>query len=92
MDFYRLFKVVLNRAQCKKCGDIITSTHRHDFVSCKCDAIFVDGGNAYLRRGGDIGSFIELSKYVYVTTGEELTIEQTNKLYNTLVEKNKETQ
>lgn len=42
-----------NIAKCKKCGDIIESKHRHDFVQCSCGAIFVDGGNDYIRRGGD---------------------------------------
>lgn len=41
----------LNRARCRKCGDIIESTYRHDWVACKCGGIFIDGGNAY-RRGG----------------------------------------
>lgn len=42
-----------NIAKCKKCGDIIESKHRHDFVQCSCGAIFVDGGHDYIRRGGD---------------------------------------
>ena len=45
-------KIIRNRAKCLKCGDIIESKYRHDFVRCKCDAIFVDGGHDYLRRGG----------------------------------------
>jgi hypothetical protein len=44
-------KIICNKAKCCKCGDIIESKHRHDFVSCKCGAIFVDGGHDYLRRG-----------------------------------------
>ena len=43
-----------NRARCKKCSDIIESKYRHDFVSCKCGAIFVDGGNDYWRCGATI--------------------------------------
>jgi hypothetical protein len=43
-----------NRLRCKKCGDVIESKYRHDFVSCKCNAIFVDGGNDYWRYGGDL--------------------------------------
>jgi len=39
----------LNRARCVKCGDIIISRHRHDFVTCKCGAISIDGGNDYCR-------------------------------------------
>lgn len=45
--------MIRNIAKCKKCGDIIESKHRHDFVQCSCGAIFVDGGNDYIRRGGD---------------------------------------
>ena len=51
-----------NRAQCAKCGDIIESTHRHDFVGCGCGAIFVDGGRDYLRRLGAEENFIDLSE------------------------------
>lgn len=40
-----------NRVKCKKCGDIIESKHRYDFVRCKCSAIFVDGGQDYQRLG-----------------------------------------
>ena len=39
---------------CNKCGDIIQSMHRHDFVQCKCGLSFVDGGDMYLRCGGYI--------------------------------------
>lgn len=39
-----------NRCMCKKCGDIIESTHRHHFVTCRCGAISADGGHAYERR------------------------------------------
>lgn len=45
--------MIRNIAKCKKCGDIIESKHRHDFVLCSCGAIFVDGGHDYIRRGGD---------------------------------------
>jgi hypothetical protein len=31
---------------------MIVSKHRHDFVTCTCGAISVDGGQAYLRRVG----------------------------------------
>ena len=42
-----------NRARCRKCGDVIESRSRHDFVSCSCGAIFVDGGTDYFRAGFD---------------------------------------
>ena len=52
-----------NRARCKKCGDVIESKYRHDFVSCKCAAIFVDGGNDYFRAGGDFKYFERLDNF-----------------------------
>jgi hypothetical protein len=53
--------IVRNAAKCNKCGDVIESLHRHDFVMCSCESIFVDGGLTYLRRGGDVEDFIDLS-------------------------------
>ena len=44
-------KLTRNRCMCNKCGDVIESKHRHDFVRCKCGAIFTDGGTDYIRRG-----------------------------------------
>jgi hypothetical protein len=40
-----------NAARCALCNDIVHSTYRHDFVSCSCGEIFVDGGNDYQRCG-----------------------------------------
>lgn len=37
---------------CKLCGTIIQSKYRHDFVSCTCGKVSVDGGDAYLRLIG----------------------------------------
>lgn len=34
------------------CGSVIQSQARHDLVFCKCGTCFVDGGDAYTRRGG----------------------------------------
>ena len=55
-------KIVRNSAKCGKCGDEIESKHRHDFVSCKCREIFVDGGKDYCRGGAnDMKNFIDTS-------------------------------
>jgi len=54
-------KIIENKIKCKKCGDIIESTHRHDFKFCKCGAVAVDGGHDYLRRCGKLDSYEELS-------------------------------
>lgn len=61
--------VVKNAARCKKCGDHIESKHCHDWVSCSCGAIFVDGGLDYLRHGGDLDAIEDLS-VVRETTNE----------------------
>ena len=42
--------LIKNVAQCRECGDVVESKHRHDMVWCKCGAIAVDGGLDYLRR------------------------------------------
>ena len=42
--------IIRNAVQCKNCGDIIESTSRHDFRTCSCGKISVDGGHDYLRR------------------------------------------
>lgn len=44
--------IVQNAVICNKCDDFIVSKHRHDFVTCKCGNISVDGGQEYLRRAG----------------------------------------
>ena len=56
-------KIITNKIRCKKCGDIIESTHRHDFKFCKCGAVAVDGGKDYLRRCGNREEWEELSEY-----------------------------
>ncbi len=56
--------IIKNSAECKKCGDVIESTFRHDFIWCKCRTIFVDGGKAYLRRGGDFKYFLDRSEVI----------------------------
>ena len=43
-------KAKVNRVRCKECGDIIESVHVHDFVTCSCGAVSVDGGLQYLKR------------------------------------------
>lgn len=43
-------EIIHNRGRCKLCGDIIESTYRHAFVTCRCGACSVDGGHDYLRR------------------------------------------
>ena len=64
---------IQNEAQCAKCGQIIFSRHRHDFVSCKCRAISVDGGLEYRRYVGDFASIIDRSMYIPLKAKEDIT-------------------
>lgn len=46
-------KIVLNMAECLNCRQILVSANRHDYRTCECEnETMVDGGTAYLRRGG----------------------------------------
>lgn len=56
--------ILQNKAQCLICMDIIESTHRHDYKSCKCGNLAVDGGFNYIRRTfKDKNKIKELSEY-----------------------------
>ena len=50
-----------NRAMCRNCGSKIESKHRHDFVSCQCGSIFIDGGKDYCRAGGNLHNLVLLN-------------------------------
>lgn len=59
-------KILANKIRCKKCGDIIESTHVHDMKWCSCGSCAVDGGHFYLKRSfrGDFPDIFEdLSEY-----------------------------
>ena len=43
-------KLIRNAIQCNFCGEVIESTHRHDYVKCSCGRVAVDGGLASARR------------------------------------------
>ncbi|MCX4358007.1 MAG: hypothetical protein OSJ43_17610 [Oscillospiraceae bacterium] len=58
-------RIIKNCIKCNLCGDIIVSEDRHDFKSCKCGAVTVDGGNDYLKRTykNSPDDYTELSEY-----------------------------
>lgn len=56
-------KLVRNAIKCLKCGDVIESKYRHDFVQCSCGACFVDGGLDYIRIGGNYDDWEDLSEW-----------------------------
>ena len=56
--------IIVNKIKCKKCGDIIISSHVHDFKWCVCGAVAVDGGKFYLKRCGEPENYEDLSEIV----------------------------
>lgn len=67
-------QIILNRAKCLSCGDVITSYHRHDYVSCSCNKLSVDGGQDYLRRAYNDASLVE-EMCVYIDDPYEIVRE-----------------
>ncbi len=53
--------ILSNQVRCAKCGDTPFSGSVHDFRSCACGAVSVDGGMHYLRRVGDFANTIDMS-------------------------------
>ena len=45
--------ILSNQVECLICGDKPYSANRHDYKSCKCGNVAVDGGMDYFRRTGD---------------------------------------
>ena len=60
--------ILSNKIQCKVCGDIIESKHVHDYITCSCGSVSVDGGEEYLRRTGFPYDYLDLSE---VTSEDE---------------------
>ncbi len=64
-----MIKIIRNAIKCNHCGDVIESTHRHNFVTCSCGCCSVDGGLDYLRRcfkNSQEEDFIDLSETVTI--------------------------
>lgn len=55
--------IVRNAARCLKCNEEIESKHVHDFKSCSCGCISVDGGRDYVKRVGNPADMIDLTEY-----------------------------
>jgi hypothetical protein len=43
-------EIICNQARCSKCNTLVISHSTHDFKSCTCKNLSVDGGRAYLKR------------------------------------------
>ena len=64
-------RIIENSAKCLKCGDKIVSKHRHDYVTCSCGNVSVDGGIDYCRR-----SFKEMDTWIDTSIWEDDTSKQ----------------
>lgn len=59
--------IVVNRVYCTKCKELIISKHVHDFKTCKCENVSVDGGTNYLKRAWPENlDFIDFSEYIKI--------------------------
>jgi len=58
-----------NRALCLSCRIAIESKHVHDFVSCPCGKLSVDGGLEYAKRLYT-GPYFDLNEYEPITADD----------------------
>ena len=68
-------KVIRNAAKCLGCGVTVESRHRHDFRTCDCGNLSVDGGHAYLRT---VVTRPELMEDMSIVEEEGPSIEEQN--------------
>jgi hypothetical protein len=73
--------ILRNQAICVRCNDHIKSVHKHDFKSCVCGELSVDGGTDYLRRLGSPSQYRDTS----ITIPEELPFKEAAQYLGVLV-------
>ena len=62
--------------KCPRCGAILHSLYRHDFQQCDCESeTFVDGGDDYMRLGGDNIDSIIIVKHKHLPDGGVMLLE-----------------
>jgi hypothetical protein len=73
--------ILINQAKCGGCGDVIVSINRHDYVTCSCGALSVDGGRDYIRRNyTNTTPWEELSVYAVTPAREQILLENSDKV------------
>ena len=61
-------QIILNRVQCRECGEVLTSYNRHDYKTCGCtNETMVDGGTDYQRYGGLNLDLVDISSTIYLS-------------------------
>lgn len=68
-------KIIRNAIKCNHCGDVIESTHVHDFKWCSCKTVAVDGGHCYCKRSfkNSPNDFTDMSEWEDVEEPEKPT-------------------
>ena len=76
-----MIKIIKNAIKCNFCGDIIESTHVHDFKYCSCGKVAVDGGHDYLENATHLGLPVpnKLKEILYQLHDKHKNKEEDNK-------------
>lgn len=53
--------IIRNEIKCNHCKQVIISRNRHDYITCECGKVSVDGGIDYLKRNGNKEDYTDLS-------------------------------
>jgi len=64
--------ILLNKAMCDNCHEVIHSKSVHDYNTCSCGDLSVDGGLSYLKRNFGKHGYTELSYSVDADCIEEI--------------------
>lgn len=64
-------KITRNAVKCLNCDEVVESKHRHNYVTCACGNVSVDGGLDYTRRSiADKSAAIDISDHRRYTIDE----------------------
>ncbi len=56
---WRVGDIWINEATCEICGDTIRSHNLHDYVTCSCGNVAVDGGSWYAKRSFQTDKYVD---------------------------------
>lgn len=57
---FNIGDIYINGAVCIHCNDFIRSKNRHDYRTCPCGKVSVDGGSWYAKRVGNREDYIDV--------------------------------
>ena len=79
---FNIGDIYINGVVCMGCKDYIRSKNKHDFVTCSCGNVSVDGGSHYARRIAKNQNYIDVIEYFNDINAENNTI-NVNKKFET---------